>query len=130
MYDILDAHPSHLFPKLPTLVAAEFEACAFDGLALVTSVADHFMHVDPKPLFNVTIKCHYILHIAVTAKYCNPRLAMCYSGEDYMHHMKILVQSYVRGTAPTEVKQKLCDKIRHAFHLENSPYERRRPVDV
>ena len=68
------------------------------------------MRIEPKPLFNVTIKAHYIIHIAVTAKFLNPRLAMCYSGEDYMHHMKRLVQSSVRGTKRLRFTRKCVTK--------------------
>lgn len=120
MDDILDAHAPHLHPKLPTAAATEFEQCGFDACALLTQLADHYMRIEPKPLFNVTIKAHYIIHIAVTAKFLNPRLAMCYSGEDYMHHMKRLVQSSVRGTKATEVNKKMCDKVRYAMHFEFS----------
>ena len=121
---ILDAHPPALYPKLPRDAAAEFEACAFDSLALATAVANHYMVIDPKRLFNVTIKCHYIAHIGERAKYINPRLAMCYSGEDWMHHMKRLVQSSVRGKPPKDVNKKMCDKICHAMHMKLTDSQR------
>ena len=91
---------------------------ALTQLALATSIANHYMFTDPKPLFSITIKCHYIIHIAVGAKYLNPRLAMCYSGEDYMHHMKRMVTMSVRGTKPVDVCKKMGDKIANAMHQE------------
>ena len=115
---MLDAHAPHIHPKLPLPQAIAFETAAFDALALLTAVADHYMRVDPKPLFNITIKAHYLVHIAVNARYLNPRLAMCYSGEDYMHHMKRCVAMAIRGTKATLVGKKMSDKQRHAWHQE------------
>ena len=118
MDDILDAHSPHLYPKIPLPQAVAFENAGFDELALATSIANHYMLTDPKPLFSITIKCHYIIHIAVGARYLNPRLAMCYSGEDYMHHMKRMVTMSVRGTKPVDVCKKMGDKIANAMHQE------------
>ena len=119
MDDMLDAHPAHLFPKLPAAKAGEFETLAFDSLALLTSIADFYTKPpDPKALFNITIKAHYIGHCGLMARFVNPRLAICYGGEDYMKHMKRLVAATIRGTTASQISKKMCDKIRHAMHVE------------
>ena len=120
MDDILDAYPPHVYPKLPLEEAAAFENAGFEALACLTHVADHFMRVEPLQLFNITIKAHYIVHIAVNAKFLNPRMAMCYGNEDYMHHMKRLVSMSIRGTKASDASKKISDKIRHAWHQQMS----------
>lgn len=114
----LDEHPPHLFPKLPLGVALKFKADGFASMSLLNAVADHYVRVDPRALFNVTIKCHYLLHAALMAEFVNPRLSICYSGEDYMHHMRTMVASSVHGTPAWQVSKKLYEKVSRAMHLE------------
>lgn len=120
MDDILDEHPGHIFPKLPPTVADTFENLAFDSLALLTSVAGHYMRVDPKPLFNVTVKAHMLAHCGIHARFLNPRLAICYGGEDYMKHMKRAVFMASRGTKANNIGKKMADKVVLAMHCEMS----------
>ena len=115
---ILDEHPAHVYPKLPQAAANDFETAGFSAAALLNAIADHYMRVDPKPLFNLTIKAHYFIHIAIQARFVNPRLAICYGGEDYMHHMKRMVQSCCRATTAQNIGKKMLDKIRLAMHVE------------
>jgi len=120
MDDILDAHPPHIFPRLPMDEANEFELLGFDSCALLTSIATFYMVDEPKPLFNLIIKTHMLIHCAVQARYLNPRLAICYGGEDYMKHMKRMVAMSVRGTNAAQISKKLVDKDRAASHIEMS----------
>ena len=85
----------------------------------------YFTDVEPKPLFNVTIKAHYILHIAMLSARLNPRLSMCYAGEDYMKHMKRIVKAVVNGTKAADVGNRLTDRILLALHYELGARERR-----
>ena len=119
--DILDEHPSHLFPRLPTDTAHTFKTLAFDSMALLTAVATYYMVTEPRSLFNTTIKCHMMLHSAANAHKINPRLSICYSGEDYMRHMKRVVASSIRGTSAAAVSGKMCAKIGAAMHMEMTP---------
>ena len=103
---ILDRHPPQESPALPAREANEFEQKCFEVLAVIKFINRHYAThpvIIPgksvaKPFFNVTIKCHSLTHIAKSAQYINPRLGICYSGEDYMHQCKKLVQSAVRVT--------------------------------
>ena len=125
---ILDRHPPQEFPALPAREANEFEQKCFEVLAVIKFINRHYAthpviipgKAVAKPLFNVTIKCHYLTHIAKGAQYINPRLGICYSGEDYMHHCKKLVQSAVRGNTTVRCGKKLCEKIRQAMHVDFS----------
>jgi hypothetical protein len=119
---ILDDHPSTVFPRLPLAAAAEFERVAFEAASLQNALAAYYSGPpDPKPLFNITIKSHYMVHIAVMAKFSNPRISMCYGGEDYMKHMKQLVAASIRGMKAADVSKKLADKQAAAMHIEMTP---------
>ena len=90
MDDALDEHPPHVYPRLPTDVAQTMSDNIFDFLTIMTYLAEYYATKHPLPLFSITIKCHYLMHIGITCLWLNPRLAICYAGEDYMHHMKNL----------------------------------------
>jgi hypothetical protein len=122
MEEILDEHAQAW--KLPTEAATEFLDCTYNFLSLFTSLANSYQ----KPplslkLFNVTIKCHYLLHSALMSKFLNPRLIWCYSAEDYMHKIKILGQSCVKGSPAWQVSNKVADKwmLGFACRLSRKP---------
>ena len=82
--------------------AAEFKKAVYAFVQLNTALGQHF-HTRHILLFNFTIKFHYALHLAHCAEFINPRLAWCYSGEDFMQKVKGIVQASHRGTAPQKV---------------------------
>ena len=98
MDEILDQHPPVDYPKLPEAAARNFQNDCFDVLQVIQYVHGYFItnfvlipNTNPavaKPLFNITFKCHSIMHIAKASEFLNPRLAICYAGEDYMKHIK------------------------------------------
>ena len=91
--------------------ADEYLDCCYNYLAFFTSLARTFQSAPYNyKLFNVTIKCHYLLHSALMAKHLNPRLVWCYAAEDYMHKVKILGQSCVKGTPAWQVSNKVAEK--------------------
>jgi hypothetical protein len=109
MEEILAEHPTAW--KLPADAATEFKQCCYDFLALFNSLATTFQKPPLKmKLFNITIKCHYLLHGAINAKYLNPRLVWCYASEDYMSKIKKAGQSCVKGSAAWKVSNKMADK--------------------
>ena len=69
------------------------------------------------PLFSITIKCHYLLHLGFHCQQLNPRLSICYNGEDYMHQMKILISKTANGNNAAQVSSKMCSKIRLWMHV-------------
>ena len=125
---LLDDHPPHEYPKLPTAAATEFTEKCFQVLAIIKYINGHYADhptlipgtANAKPLFNITIKCHSLTHIARNAEYMNPRLAICYAGEDYMKHMKQCIQASIRGNTTVRCGRKLCEKVRLAVHTEFS----------
>ena len=61
-------------------------------------------------LFNFTIKFHYLAHIAFYSRYFNPRLAWCYSGEDFMQKVKRIVAACAPATSAQLVPTKAMAK--------------------
>ena len=91
---ILDDHRDAFV--LPKAVAKKFEEYIFDGLTFLTKLRNHF-GVETR-LFHITIKAHYLMHIALQAHFINPRLAWCYGGEDFMGIFKKIIACSQRGT--------------------------------
>ena len=118
MEDILDEH--QLEYKLPPGAADDFNQAAVAFVQLNTSLGKHF-HAHPdvpeaqRVLLNHTIKFHYLLHLGILARYMNPRLAWCYSGEDLMMKVKQIVQSCHRGLPGHAIPTKAMRK--YAFGL-------------
>eukprot|EP00959_Pyramimonas_sp_CCMP1952_P447975 9380367-Pyramimonas_sp.AAC.1 len=61
-------------------------------------------------LFDVTIKSHHLAHWALEINHINPRRGWCYAGEAFMHKMKFLGASCVRGNAPARAAIKMIGK--------------------
>ena len=125
---ILDRHPPQECPALPPAEARDFEQKCFEVLSVIKFInrhcASHPVQIPgkavSKPLFNITIKCHCLTHIAQSAVFMNPRLSICYSGDDYMRHCKKLVKSAVCANTTVRCGRKLCEKMRQAMHVEFS----------
>ena len=117
MEDILDAH-AHDYVLGPDGVVFRDAAYSF---AQLCSALSSFFHRQEIVLFNYTIKFHYLTHLGDIATYVNPRLGWNYQGEDFMHKMKILVQSSHRGNAPHAVVNKVVTKYAFAYGLGMSP---------
>ena len=66
-------------------------------LALQNAVGSYFMSVNPSALFNTTIKSHSMAHIAADARHVNPRISICYAGEDYMKAIRRMVATSIHG---------------------------------
>ena len=116
--EILDAHPPREYPKLPLAAQQRFEAACWDMLKVMNWISHFFTYTRPRRLFKLTIKAHAIGHIALYSRFFNPRVAICYAGEDYMHHIKSLVQSSIRGNNPRRGSNKALVKLTYAMHVE------------
>ena len=91
--------------RLPPLLAVEFLDKAHDFLIKLNAIRAHFgVRLQ---LFHVTIKSHMLLHIAINARYLNPRLAWCYTGEDMMKIIKKVIGNAQKGTPPRLVVAKV-----------------------
>ena len=120
--DILGAHPTAY--RLPGATALRFKQSAEAFVGLNAALRRYFEGIvyDGKPalLFHVTIKYHYMLHIADMALYLNPRLGWCYSGESLMHRVRTLIQASCRGVEPHKLADKVMKKYEQALAMELS----------
>ena len=107
MEQLMDRHSEEV--KWPEGAAQEFQDNVLSYLALVTAIATHF-HQQGQVLFNVTVKSHYLLHLARFSFFLNPRLAWNYAGEDFMQKNKKIVQGSHKGTAAYQVGNKVFAK--------------------
>ena len=111
---------------LPADVAARFKRNCEEFTALNALLRRHFegVVVNDRPvfLFHVTIKFHYVLHIADISLYMNPRLGWCYQGESLMHRVRILVQGSCHGVPAhmlgDKVMKKYCQGLAMLFVRE------------
>ena len=104
---VLDEHKG--LYRLPTPAAIEFQTAAVSVVALSTKLSRHF-HPQDIALFNFTVKWHYTLHIGLLARYINPTLGWCYSGEDFISNIKNIVQMSARGCSPHILVEKTMQK--------------------
>lgn len=102
---------------LPPAAQHEFSGALTSLIQLQGSLAQHF-HNQGIYLFHFTIKSHYALHIADIARYINPRLGWCYSGEDMMSKVQGLARASLRGTQPQNVSSTLLRKYGFALGLD------------
>ena len=83
-------------------------------LVLSSAVSNHFSGEGIK-VFNIVPKHHFLWHCCFLAKYLSPRWSWCFSGEDYMQHMRRLGQSVLRGTPANMVSRKIAHKFVRGF---------------
>jgi hypothetical protein len=74
-------------------------------------------------LFDVTVKLHYILHIARFARFLHPKLTWCFAGESFMKISKQLMASCTRATKTWNGSLKAMDKYMIAIDLEFGGFE-------
>ena len=86
------------FPRYTTAVATEFCTETFRFAQCQASLIHHFH--PHTPLFNQTVKTHYLCHLGLMAKHINPSLGACWAGEDLMISVRRLVKSSLHGNTP------------------------------
>jgi hypothetical protein len=111
---ILDDHPTD--PALPHAKAVEFLRLAVEHVQVVASLANY----NDMFVFNITLKCHYMIHAAILARHYNPRLGWCFMGEDFMKRVKNVAASCTRGMGAKMVTRKMLIKITRALHYSLS----------
>lgn len=102
--------------RLPAPAASTFEKTSFQFAQVQAALAAHYAEQN-MCLFHVTLKSHYFLHIALQAKYINPRIGWCYTGEDMMAKAKAIAQSSFFGTSPAKLSPKILEKYAFALGL-------------
>lgn len=104
---------------LPAPAALKFKKLVFNMGYLVILLENHFKNEEGVPhLFTATSKLHGVAHTALWAEFVSPRLVLCFTGEDYMHHVQSLAQSCIAGTGPYLTVNKTVDKMRVALHIQ------------
>ena len=103
-------------PRFPDDVAKRFRKHCFNFYEVQASLIQ-FYHPDT-PLYNVTVKSHYLLHIGLIAAYMNPALGSCWQGEDMMRHVRSLVASSVNGSSPASAARTAMFKYTRALAFE------------
>jgi hypothetical protein len=78
--------------SFPDHVAQEFTRVIFNMGHLQLLLENHYQNEEEIPhLFTSTCKLHGLAHSALLRKYVSPRLVWCFSGEDYMHHVQLML---------------------------------------
>ena len=97
-------------------------------LACQTSAAAHFDRQGD--LFDVTVTSHHLGHWALEVAYINPRKGWCYSGEAFMHKMKLLGASSVKGNKAAQAAINMICNYRYGLHFLCSQSEKRQYIGV
>ena len=104
---ILDFHKDEF--RLPPAAAQDLKMSLFAWVQ-VNATLGHYYHNRNTLLFHFTVKFHYMCHIGLVAQYINPRWGWCYSGEDFMLRIKLLVQGSQRAVKPAKLVSKVMGK--------------------
>lgn len=115
MDEALDNHRD--LDCLPPVIAENFKQAGFALNAAMNYLLVHFASLgeDSEYLFNIVPKNHYLCHLALQAYYINPRLGLCYAGEDMMKQMRRLSAGCVKGNGPRQAANKLMQWYGHAL---------------
>ena len=111
---ILSTHSNDLF--LPVSTAQRFREHVDDFLMAYSYLANK-ADEEGALLWSVRPKLHWLYHMAGKADKLNPRASACLIDEDYMGHIKKVVQTSVQGTPMERVPLKVAEKIRWAGHF-------------
>jgi hypothetical protein len=98
--------------RLPRARAERFIDATYEYLAYITALRRHFEGV---MIFHVTIKAHYLIHIAFISLYMSPRLGWNYSGEDFVGRLKFAISACTRGTPPRLVVSRAISRYVQGF---------------
>jgi hypothetical protein len=127
MDEVLEIYPDA--DILPDDAAKEFSDASWMYAKLQNAVAHHYNKNMKLMVFDCTIKTHWTIHCAQQAPFLNPRKSWNFSGEDFMHKVKILMQSCVKGNTIQQSEVKFADKYAFALHLVFSAYEDELTID-
>lgn len=72
---------------------------------------------EERKLFHIVPKFHMFHHLALGARYLNPRIHWTFKSEDYVGRISKLAASIAMGVKSTNLSHKLCLKYRHMLHF-------------
>ena len=103
-------------PRIPLPDRAILPRACF---TYVQSQAALVRHYHPgTPLFNVTTKSHYVLHIGMIAHYINPGYGAVWRGEDMMRVVRSIVSASSVGNSVTQAQVSSMDRYSRAIGFE------------
>ena len=95
--------------KLPVAEHTKLMKECESFLVLSTAVAHHYNGIGIKA-FNIVPKHHLLWHACQQSRFLNTRMTWCFSGEDFMQHVRRLGQSVIRGTPANMLSKKMARK--------------------
>ena len=101
--------------RLPPRAAAEYKDEGFVFLTRLNAIRDEFG--DAVPLFHITIKAHYVMHLLCVSQYIHPDLCSTFKGEDMMRIVKKVISKCHAGTPPRKVVSKAMRRYTQALSL-------------
>ena len=108
--------------NMPGPDAAVFGDTMSGFLLLQSELSDFFKDHEPR-VFAVTEKSHFLQRLGLEAKWLNPRLIWCFSGEDMQRRVQRLTQTCVKGQGPGQSTVKMCYRYRAALHMQFLKHE-------
>ena len=103
-------------PVLPPQVSKDFQL-ATDLLLKKYVIVAQAADAREELLFSIVPKHHWMWHLAHRSQYLNPRRGNTMVDEDFVGHVKTLVQACVHGTKPHMVPIKVAEKMVWALYI-------------
>ena len=113
--DLLDEYRHEM--ALPANAAKEFLDTCCCMCHLQQLLFDHFGDEEVQ-LFNITLKTHDIIHLALHSHQVSPRAIWNFSGESNMGILKLLGSSCVKGLAPQDCCAKMMQHWTYGMHFQ------------
>ena len=105
--------------RYPANTAEEFEQACFNYCRVMCAlIKAYHKAVPPIPVFNYTIKAHYLMHLGVCARYTNPVYGSCYDAETLMLTCKKLFQASCRGNGALAASNQAMYRFVMGFSLK------------
>ena len=112
-------HATRGLNKMPFAEGISFKESIYKYLALCDWLLRQFS--SEMMLFNVTIKSHYLCHIADTCFEFHPGMGWCFGGESFLKHVKKGVQTHANGTRSDLIGNKVVQAWCRSMHCRFSP---------
>ena len=78
---------------------------------------NHFAESQNTLLFHIVPKFHMLCHLALSARYLNPRVHWCFKAEDFVGKISKCALSVACGSKSTKHSVKLATKYRYLLHF-------------
>ena len=91
-----------------------------DILLLCFSAAVSHYEGEGLKVFNLTVKAHFLAHLHNQVQWLHPRHTWCYSGEDFVQHLKWITKVCTPGLNPKAIPLKVLARYSLAMHAAMS----------